>query len=93
MTDFAQYDGYKHDFDFHVGPARAEYFHSKAFGDRLWADLSRILEKPFEGATIEPDAPDGHRYWFGDDDLSAHLHSAPRSRTPGCWARCTPCSP
>ncbi|MCF2538691.1 hypothetical protein K6168_23955 [Streptomyces sp. FB2] len=92
MTDFAQYDGYKHDFDFHIGPARAEEFHSKAFGDRLWADLSRILEKPFEGATIEPDAPDGHRYRF-EDDLSAHLHSAPRSRTPGCWTRCPPCSP
>ncbi|MFI0242600.1 hypothetical protein [Streptomyces sp. NPDC016845] len=77
MTGFAQYDGYKRDFDFCVGPARPDGFRSRAFGDRLWADVSRLLGIPFDGATITPVANDGYNYWFENEDLSASVYSGP----------------
>ncbi|MEV7995714.1 hypothetical protein AB0O67_28595 [Streptomyces sp. NPDC086077] len=83
MTDFAQYDGYKKDFDFYVGPAQPDGFRSGEFGDRLWADVSRILGTPFDGGTITPDDHDGYTYWFDNDDLSASLYSGPREPGSG----------
>ncbi|MEY9484210.1 hypothetical protein RKD26_000004 [Streptomyces calvus] len=87
MTDFAQYDGYKKDFDFYVGSARPKGFQSREFGDRLWADVSRLLETPFDGGTITPDDHDGYNYWFDNDDLSASLLGSTgiglRSAEPG----------
>lgn len=77
MTDFAQYDGYKRDFDFCVGPARPDGFRSREFGDRLWADVSRLLGTPFDGATIRPKAHGGCNYWFDNEDLSASAYSGP----------------
>ncbi|AWW41986.1 hypothetical protein [Streptomyces cadmiisoli] len=83
MTDFAQYDGYKQDFDFYVGPARQDDFRSREFGDRLWADVSRILKTPFDGGTITPDSHEGYNYWFDNDDLSSSLYSGPRESGSG----------
>ncbi|MFJ4696497.1 hypothetical protein [Streptomyces sp. NPDC088766] len=83
MTDFAQYDGYKKDFDFYVGPVQPDDFRSEEFGSRLWADVSRILGTPFDGATITPDDHDGYKYWFANDDLSASLYSGPLEPGPG----------
>ncbi|WP_394437612.1 hypothetical protein [Streptomyces sp. SGAir0957] len=77
MTDFAQYDGYKRDFDFCVGPARPDGFRSREFGDRLWADVSGLLGTPFDGATIRPKAHEGCNYWFDNEDLSASAYSVP----------------
>jgi hypothetical protein len=83
MTDFAQYDGYKKDFDFYVGPVQPDDFRSGGFGHRLWADTSRILGTPFDGATIRPDDHDGYKYWFANDDLSVSLYSGPLEPGPG----------
>lgn len=87
MTDFAQYDGYKKDFDFCVGPAQPDSFRSGEFGDRLWADASRILGTAFDGGTITPDDHGGCNYWFGNDDLSASLYSGPLEPGPGPLGR------
>ncbi|MEV6160546.1 hypothetical protein AB0L71_01185 [Streptomyces sp. NPDC052052] len=83
MPDFAQYDGYKCDFDFYVGPAQPDAFRSREFGDRLWADVSRILGTSFEGGTITPNDCDGYNYWFDNDDLSAGLYSGPLESQSG----------
>ncbi|MFF9164213.1 hypothetical protein ACF081_28715 [Streptomyces longwoodensis] len=83
MTDFAQYDGYKKDFDFYVGPVQPDAFRSGEFGNHLWADISRLLGTPFDGATIRPDDHDGYTYWFANDHLSASLYSGPLEQGPG----------
>ncbi|MBQ1000348.1 hypothetical protein [Streptomyces sp. RK62] len=77
MTDFAQYDGFKRDFDFYVGPARPDGFRTREFGDRLWADVSRLLGVPFDGASITPGVDSGYKYWFENEDLSASVYSGP----------------
>ncbi|NKQ28610.1 hypothetical protein [Streptomyces galbus] len=83
MTDFAQYDGYKKDFDFYVGPMQPDDVRSGEIGERLWADVSRILGTAFDGATIRPDDHDGYRYWFANDELRASLYSGPLEPGPG----------
>lgn len=36
-----------------------------------------MLGIPFDGATIRPEADDGYRYWFENEDLSASVYSSP----------------
>jgi hypothetical protein len=61
------------DFDFSVGPVES-VGDCKQFGDRLWADVARILEVSFAGFPGEPGDPGSHRYWFEDDAMSVSLY-------------------
>lgn len=75
MGKFEPHGGFTKDFDFNIGLAEGAW-DCKEFGDRLWADVARILEVPFEPSTIKPSGSGGYNYWFESDDLSASLYVA-----------------
>jgi hypothetical protein len=73
MGTFEAHGGAKKDFDFNVGLAEGDW-DAKRFGDRLWADVARILEVSFEDSPGEPGDAGSHRYWFENDSISVSLY-------------------
>ncbi|MFG2920730.1 hypothetical protein ACGFYA_04340 [Streptomyces sp. NPDC048305] len=73
MGKFEVHGGTKRDFDFNIGPVENDG-DWKRFGDRLWADVARVLEVSFAASPGEPEATGGHRYWFENDRMSVSLY-------------------
>ncbi|WP_077799527.1 hypothetical protein [Streptomyces sp. JHA26] len=73
MGKYEVHGGVKRDFDLHAGPVESEG-DCKQFGDRLWADVARVLEVSFAGSPGEPGDRGSHRYRFEDDAMSVSLY-------------------
>ncbi|MFP1624146.1 hypothetical protein ACLB9X_02780 [Streptomyces sp. 5K101] len=72
MGTFEEHSGADRDFDFRVGLAEGAW-DCKAFADRLWGDVARILNASFGGSTGVSDGVGGYKYGFENDDLSVSM--------------------
>ncbi|MFJ8545575.1 hypothetical protein ACIRFH_26825 [Streptomyces sp. NPDC093586] len=73
MGKYEVHGGTGRDFDFNVGPMEGVGDRER-FGDRLWADVARVLEVSFAGFPGEAGDRGSHRYWFEDNAMSVSLY-------------------